>query len=166
MLQGSFAPKFGHHVVLQLCSNLLLRMQCALAWCVTRRFGSKQPAFPLVIVQSILLESGVKLGDVTIYVNESCLYSKGAVVKEYKELCEDELEKNELRWGRERRMSGRVTIMVGAGSTRCEGITTEWNDRIMKRFEVFCSNCKIKREEKPEGKDAKKSKTGNIVFSI
>lgn len=56
--------------------------------------------------------------------------------------------------------------MVGVGTTRCEGITTEWNDRIMKRFEAFCSNCKIKREEKQDSKDAKKSKTGNIVFSI
>ena len=63
-------------------------------------------------------------------------------------------------------MRNRVTIMVGMGTTRCEGITTEWNDRIMKRFEAFCSNCKIKREENQDSKDAKKSKAGNIVFSI
>ena len=63
-------------------------------------------------------------------------------------------------------MRDRVTIMVGVGTTRCEGITTEWNDRIMKRFEAFCSNCKIKREEKQDSKDAKKSKAGTIVFSI
>ena len=62
-------------------------------------------------------------------------------------------------------MRNRVTIMVGAGSTRCEGITTEWNDRIMKRFEVFCSNCKIQRQ-KQDSKDPKKSKAANIVFSI
>lgn len=97
VLQGSFAPKFGHHIVLQLCSNLLLRMQCASAPCVSRRFGSKQPAFPLTMVESILLESGVKLGDVTIFVNESCLFSKGVLAKEYKELCEEELGKSELR---------------------------------------------------------------------
>ena len=97
VLQGSFAPKFGHHIVLQLCSNLLLRMQCASAPRVSRRFGSKQPAFPLTMVESILLESGVKLGDVTIFVNESCLFSKGVLAKEYKELCEEELGKSELR---------------------------------------------------------------------
>ena len=97
VLQGSFAPKFGHHIVLQLCSNLLLRMQCASVLRVSRRFGSKQPAFPLTMVESILLESGVKLGDVTIFVNESCLFSKGVLAKEYKELCEEELGKSELR---------------------------------------------------------------------
>ena len=97
VLQGSFAPKFGHHIVLQLCSNLLLRMQCASVPRVSRRFGSKQPAFPLTMVESILLESGVKLGDVTIFVNESCLFSKGVLAKEYKELCEEELGKSELR---------------------------------------------------------------------
>ena len=37
VLQGSFAPKFGHHIVLQLCSNLLLRMQCASAPRVLKR---------------------------------------------------------------------------------------------------------------------------------
>ena len=99
MLQGSFAPKFGHHIVLQLCSNLLLRMQCARRLWLTPRFGSKQPTFPLAMVQSVLLENGVKLGDVTMFVNESCIVSKGVPVKEYKELCDEELEKNELKWG-------------------------------------------------------------------
>ena len=39
----------------------------------------------------------MKLGDVTIFVNESCLFSKGVLAKEYKELCEEELGKSELR---------------------------------------------------------------------
>ena len=40
----------------------------------------------------------MKLSDVTIHLNEKCIYSNGVMVKEYKELCDEELVKNELRW--------------------------------------------------------------------
>lgn len=151
---------------MQMCSNMLLRMQWVMGFGMIVRFGEKQPIFPLPIIQSILLESSLKLSDVTIHLNEKCIYSNGVMVKEYKELCDEELVKNELRWGRKRVVTDRVNIMVGTGTTRCEGLTTEWNDRILKRFEVFCSNCKLKKEEKREEKEAMKKAKADIVFSI
>ena len=111
------------------------------------------------------------MSELTRYVTELGEKAKEAEtlrqsVKEYKELCDEELVKNELRWGRKRVVTDRVNIMVGTGTTRCEGLTTEWNDRILKRFEVFCSNCKLKKEEKREEKEAMKKAKADIVFSI
>lgn len=110
------------------------------------RLGEKQPLFPWGTIQSVLLENEMKLGSVSVKVNNCSIVNDGVIIEGGTKVAADELQKKEIRYFYVNSIYCRFDISIGMGNSHSETVTTELNERILKHYKTFCMDYKSEKK--------------------